>query len=344
MTWRKEVLAPLDKCYAVNAFPLGGKDRFLFASEVSAPCYCFDADTLEREVVWQADGGTMAMLALPDRDAEFLAIQNFFPPFAAAESKLVWVRREADGHWQVRDYLSLPYLHRFGIMTRGGQSWLVLATLCAAKAHKDDWSSPGSVYAAPLTAAPEQTPRPVKILDGQFHNHGFFTGVLNGVHVAAIGSDQGSFLLTPPENPEGAWSVRQLTDVPTGEVWLEDLDGDGTAELVTIEAFHGSDLKVYHLDDDGRYRLVWQLPEPLEFAHALWCGTLWGQRCGVCGSRRGQAPLFRFYYENGSYHTELIESGASAANVWVGTHRGRQCLLSANHGQGVCAMYLSDSI
>lgn len=343
MIYRRTQLAPLEKCYAVNAFPLGGRERFLFASEVKASCLAFDGEELSRETVWTDAGGTMAMVLLPGKTDAFLAIQNFFPPFAAADSRIVWVEREASGTYRVTEYLCLPYLHRFGLVTRAGKTWLVLATLCREKANKDDWSKPGSVYVAALTNSPEETPVYREILGGQFHNHGFFTGIVNGVNAAAIGSDQGAFLLIPPESDE-EWTVRQLTDRPTGEAWLEDLDGDGAQELITIEAFHGSDLKVYHLDTAGDYREAWCLPEKLEFAHALWCGRLWGSVCGICGSRRGTAPLLRFFWDKGSYHAELIEAGASAANVWVGEHRGEQCLLSANHGQSACVMYTAQGI
>ena len=338
MIYRRTQLASLEKCYAVSAFPLGGRERFLFASEVKAPCLSFDGEGLSRETIWEDAGGTMARVPLPGKTDAFLAIQNFFPPFAAADSKIVWVERQAAGDYRVEEYLRLPYLHRFGLVTRAGKTWLVLATLCREKANKDDWTKPGSVYAAPLTDSPEDTPVYREILGGQFHNHGFFTGTVCGVNAAAVGSDQGAFLLIPPETGED-WTVRQLTDRPTGEVWLEDLDGDGVQELVTLEAFHGSDLKVYHPDDSGIYREAWRLPEELEFAHALWCGELWGRVCGICGSRRGTAPLLRFFWDGNGYHTELIENGASAANVWVGEHNGEQCLLSANHGQNACVMY-----
>ncbi len=343
MNYHKTVLAPLEKCYAVSAFPLGGRQRFLFASEVEAPCLCFDAESLSCETVWQGAGGTMAMVPLHGSATDFLAIQNFFPPFAAAASKLVWISRRQDGTYEVQDYLALPYLHRFGVVEGEEGAFLVLSTLCESKENKDDWSKPGGVYIAPLTASAEETPRPRRLLTGLFHNHGFFTGVVDGTAAVAVGSDQGVHLIQPPEKPGEDWRVRQLTDVPTGEVWLEDLDGDGALELITIEAFHGSALKVYHIDGAGTYRPVWQLPEALEFAHALWCGRLWGEVCGVCGSRRGEAPLLRFFYENGAYRTERIDTGASAANVWTAWRGGRQCLLSANHGQNECVLYTADS-
>ena len=52
--------------------------------------------------------------------------------------------------------------------------------------------------------------------------------------------------------------------------------------------------------------------------------------------------MFRFFYAEGSYHTELIEAGASAANVAAARFQGRDCLLSANHGQNQCVMYFAE--
>ena len=339
MTVCREVLARLEKSYAVNAFEVDGRLKFFFASEIDAPCLCIDGETLKTETVWQQRGGTMAIVPLPGRNAEFLAIQGFYPPFAAASSKLVWVRRMSEEQWSVQDYLSLPYLHRFGLLTADGRIWLILATLCGSKLDRDDWSEPGSVYAAPLTDSPEQTPVPVPVLTGLFRNHGFYTGTCAGKPAVAVGSDQGVHLLLPPGRQKENWTIRTLTSVPTGEVWLEDLDGDGQDELVTIEAFHGSTLRVYHADREGNYHPVWQLPEQLEFAHALWCGSLWGQSCGVCGSRRGEAPLFRFFHDGGAYQVERLETGAAAANVWVAERNGKAYLLAANHGQNACVCY-----
>lgn len=338
MTFQKQVLAEAEKCYAVSAFPVGGEDRFLFASEAGRPALAFDGQTLAAEEIPVMKGGTMSMVPLPDGKG-FLAIEGFYPPFDAAGSRLVLVEGGAEG-WRSREVLALPYLHRFGTVPVPGGRALVLSTLCGRKAHKDDWSSPGCVYAAPLDLRPDGPLRLVPLLEGQFRNHGFFTGTYQGRPAAAAASDQGIHLLLPPLRPGEAWEVSRLTDGPAGEVWLADLDGDGQEELIAIEPFHGSRLVVYHREPEGSFAPVWELPEGLEFAHALWCGTLWGRPCGVCGSRRGSAPLLRFFCEDGRYHTQTIEAGASSANVAAARFQGRDCLLSANHGRGQCAMYL----
>ena len=171
MKIQKHVLSSLEKCYAVNAFELGGKLKYLFASETAAPCYCFDAQTLERETVWTQDGGTMGMVPIGERS--FLAIQNFFPPFLAKESRIVRVTQTEKGFEQ-EELLALPYLHRFGIVAGDGRQWMVLSVLCESKEHKDDWSKPGSVSIAQMDAQGNLLEKPRKILDGQVHNHGFY--------------------------------------------------------------------------------------------------------------------------------------------------------------------------
>lgn len=338
MIYRRKTLSSLEKCYAVSTYTSGGEDRILFASEIARPALAFDGQTLEAEEISVMGGGTMSMVPLPG-SSDFLAIENFFPPFAAAGSKLVRVGHRKEG-WHKVEVLALPYLHRFGLLPVPGGHALILSVLCEHKADKDDWSSPGLVYTAPLDLESPLCLEP--LLKGLPRNHGFFTGTFAGRPAAAVASDRGVHLLLPPVEADGSWEVRQLIDVPAGEVWLCDLDGDGLEELVTIEPFHGTALKIYHQQPGGSFSPVWTLPEPLEFAHALWCGPLWGSICGVCGSRRGEAPLFRFFYEGGTYRTERIESGASAANIAVGRWHGQDCLLSANHGQNQCVMYLAE--
>lgn len=318
---------------------LCGREKHLFASEVRAACYCFDAETGERETVWENEGGTMGMEPLPGCEDRFLAIRGFFPPFAAADSDIALVTKTEEG-FTVEPYLQVPYLHRFGIVTTDRGSWLVLAVLCETKANKDDWSSPGYVAAAPLENGKPGTP--VRLLGGQFHNHGFAGCTFRGNAAVLTSSDAGAYAFTAPHGDTAEWKVERLTDVPTGEVRVCDMDGDGVEELITLEGFHGTDLKVWHLDENGKYAPVWQYPEPLAFVHPLWAGELWGKMCGISGGRRENGPLFLFRYEDGAYRTELIEDKAFSANVTVAERNGKQVILSANHGQNTCVMYTNE--
>ena len=181
----------------------------------------------------------MSMVPLPNSQ-DFLAIENFFPPFAAADSKLVRIGRR-EGTWHKEDILSLPYLHRFGLLPVPGGYALILSVLCEHKENRDDWSSPGRVYVAPLDL--ESPLHLESVLEGLPRNHGFFTGTFGGRPAAAVASDRGVHLLLPPTAPGCSWEVHPLIHVPAGEVWLYDLDGDGLEELVTIEPFHGTALK-----------------------------------------------------------------------------------------------------
>ena len=51
--------------------------------DAPGPCYAFDSQTYERETVWEEPGGTMAMVPLPGKNGDFLAVQRFFPGFQA---------------------------------------------------------------------------------------------------------------------------------------------------------------------------------------------------------------------------------------------------------------------
>ena len=340
MQFTKTVLGSLEKGYAASAFLVRGVQELLFASEVQAPCVAFNAETGAMRTVWDGLGGTMSMVPFPGEDGAFLAVHSFFPPFLAEGCGLLRVTPNADGTFTKTPFLSLPYLHRFALVEEKGSDtlWLLLSVLCREKHGKDDWSSPGYVAVARVNKAHTGLAEAPRILlDGQFHNHGLFKGTQGGKTMICTASDAGVFAFAPPQNGCD-WQVRQLLAVPTGEAVLADLDGDGAEELVTIAPFHGSALRIYK-EQNGAWQQVWQAPKAMEFAHSLWAGTLNGEACGLCGSRRGEAALFRFYWENGAWHTQTIDPDAGSSNLCVTKIGGHDCIVSANHSHNECAVY-----
>lgn len=330
MNYKKTTLCSLQKSYAVADLTIHGRQTYVYASEIDEHCYAFDAQTLQLSTVWENDGGTMGIVALPDQTG-FLAIQKFYPPFLAKESRLVRTVLKADGTWETDILLKLPYLHRFGLTGTLSNPLLALATVCAAKSAKDDWSSPGSLYSLPLDLA--QSRSPTLIRSDLTRNHGFHCTPDEVI----CASDDGVFLFTPAESSD-AWACQQLISAPCGEAALADINSDGKRELITLEPFHGTALRIYEQTDSG-YSLAWSYPEPLEFVHALWCGLINGQISGICGARRQNAPLFRFFYSNNTYQIEMIEEGSSTANICVTERNGKSVILAANHGRNECAFY-----
>ena len=255
----------------------------------------------------------------------------------------------------------------------GDQNWLVLGVLCRKKEGKDDWSSPGYVAVLPVRedgslgedfraggsgGGRSRTEQSMEILlDGQFHNHGMWKGMLDGRLTVMTASDQGVYAFEPGAKIKD-WKVRQLLSESCGEAAAFDLDGDGEDELVTISPFHGACLRVYKRGADsssgaesgslpgmdpvgrnGPWHKIWQYSGELEFAHSLWAGLFQGRRMIICGHRRGNGNLLAFWIKEGQWQSVVVDSGAGSSNVCVTEIRGVSFLVSANHGQNQYAVY-----
>ena len=146
MKFSRMKLCRLPSCYAVASIVHDGRTKLLVAPDDAGPCYCFDALTLEREMVWEGPGGTMSLVPIPSAGGEFLAVQRFFPGFRAEQAKIVRVSPAPDS-WNIEPFLRLPFVHRFDILERGGVRYLLCSTLCTARKSQDDWSSPGELMA-----------------------------------------------------------------------------------------------------------------------------------------------------------------------------------------------------
>lgn len=77
----KLILDSIERCYCAATLTAGGTQWLLLAGEAEGgPCYAYSVeDFSHREVVWEHGGGTMAIVQIPGRDGEFVAIQNFSP-------------------------------------------------------------------------------------------------------------------------------------------------------------------------------------------------------------------------------------------------------------------------
>ncbi len=332
MRFEKRFTVELPLCYAVGAVTVGGVPRVLFAPDGPGPCYAVDPATGEKEAVWDGPGGTMSLVPLPGRDGDFLAVQGFFPDFKAEGAGIVRLRRRAGG-WAAEPFLSLPFVHRFGIMERGSRRYLVAATLCAGKEYIDDWRSPGAVLAGELDddfSPPVLAP----VLPALHKNHGFCLtseGVL-------ISGEEGLYQLTPPARPGGTWETRQLFRRPVSDIAVADIDGDGEDELAAIEPFHGDTFTVYKLRE-GTYQPLYRVPEPLPFCHAIRGGRLRGEAAFIGGNREGQRELFVLRYRDGEFVKEVIETGRGPSNVLVVPGRDHDLLAVASRETGEGAVF-----
>ena len=71
---------------------------------------------------------------------------------------------------------------------------------------------------------------------------------------------------------------------------MADFDGDGRGEILTLSAFHGDTLSVWHEGEtEDTYVKVREDPEKRDLLHAIWSGEIYGEKCAVIGNRKAGA-------------------------------------------------------
>ena len=249
MKVEKKVISNLNKCYSISELTYEGAHCFLVAAEKHDPCLLFSEDGTQLDTVWTEPGGVMTMTPVPGTDGQFLATHRFYSPNDSAEAKIVIVTAQAGGGWEIRTLCDAPFAHRFGILKRAGQHYLIVCCLKTGHEYKEDWRFPGACFGAELPSDlssfdENHQLKLTLIKDGLLRNHGY-SRIRHGGHDAAlIGCEEGTFLFDPPAVPGAKWSVTQIHHVPSSDSVLIDLDGDGKPELGCIAPFHGSSLTI----------------------------------------------------------------------------------------------------
>lgn len=336
MKYTKKPLAELDHCYAVSVMESAGQPWAFFAAENRNPCIAVDCATHTRKkTVWEQPGGTMSMVEIPGRPGEFLAVQKFYKLFQWEEACLVWGKPAGEGY-AVRELFTLPYLHRFDILRRDGRAWLVACTLAAHKETREDWSQPGSVYAAPLPDDWDGKIELKEILGGCYQNHGYARLAGPGYDIGLSTCEQGVFKLIPPAAGSGEWTVEQIMPQATSDADVIDIDGDGEAEIATIERFHGCYFRIYK-KIGGEYQQVYQHPEVTEFYHVVKAGKLAGRPVFVGGCRRGRQQLFVVCWDEKAqaFVTDTVDEGVGPSNACIYDNR----IYAANREAAQAAVY-----
>lgn len=339
----KKVLANLEKCYSIAPLRYKNEDHILVAAEKTDRCILFDIEGNEEETVWEGPGGVMTMVQVPGTDGQFLATHKFYSPNDSKEAKIVIVTPEY-GTWTVRTLANLPFVHRFDILESDGKHYLIACCLKSGHEYKDDWSSPGKVYAAllPEDLSEFQEDHQLKlevIKEDMLKNHGYYRVVRDGKMSSLVCSESGVFRFYPPTATKKEWTVETLLDTPASDAVLADLDGDGKEELLVLSPFHGDTVCIYREKEDGSYELVYEHPEKLEFLHAIWTGEIQGKQVVMIGHRKGDRDLLKFFWENGTYQAQMIDHDCGPANAY-GFHRdGKDYVVSANRETDEIAMY-----
>lgn len=323
------------RAYAAATFEVDHEMAVFIASEEKGhPCYMYQGDAFEKKtVVWEKGGGCMSIIPIPNKENEFLAIMDFYLKESPSRAKLVWGVYD-QGEWTIKDVLFLPYLHRFDIYDIDGTNYFVGATIADEKEFKDDWRKPGSIYIGKVPDNPTEGIELKKIAGGLFRNHGYFRYEdENGIR-GYFSSDEGVFELNPYEN----WKLTQIMEGPIGEIALMDINQDGVNEMITIEPFHGDQIKIYEKKEDG-YEVVYEFPYELNFGHTLEADMIDGVATFVGGIRRVGNQLFTIQYLNGEYHLEIHDDGGPS-NVAIGHKEDKAYIVSSNHTRNEAAVYL----
>ena len=348
MKVEKKVISNLNKCYSITDITVEGKPCFLVAAEKKDPCYLFSESGELLETVWTEPGGIMTMTPVPGTDGQFLSTHEFFSPNDSLNARIVLVTRKEKNVWERKTICYAPFVHRFGILKRGGVNYIIVCCLKTGHEFKNDWRFPGACFGAELpkdlSALDEDHPLELKLIKGgMLQNHGFAKFSHGGHDAALVGCEQGSFIFDPPAVRGADWTVTQVLNVPTSDSVLIDLDGDGKPELGVISPFHGNSLTIWHLDEFGNYVPQWKFAGPekdTEMLHATWAGTLLGKPTWCVGWRKGTKCTVAITYEDGAYKTGFIDQNTGCANLMHFVNAaGKDVLVATNREIDEVAMY-----
>lgn len=348
MNIAKKIIGHLNKCYSIAPLRYQEQDFFLVAAEKQDPCYLYDLEGNQIAKIWDGPGGVMSMVQIPGTDGEFLATFQFYSPNDSKEAKIVRVIPQKDGSWTTQILAELPHVHRFDILKGNDALFLIACTLKSEHNYKDDWSSPGKVYATilpeDLSGISEKNPLTFTVLkDNMLKNHGYCRCSENGRDTALISCQEGVFQFFPPESPNAPWEIFPLLNSPASDAVLVDLDGDGQKELCVISPFHGEKISIY-ANKDSQYKKVYDYPEDAEFSHAICACTLGGAPAFVFGHRKGKRNLVAITWDknSGTYKETLLDTDCGPANVYYYQKDNKDILISTNREIDEIAMYEID--
>ncbi len=346
----KKVISNLNKCYAMTELNYKGEHCFLVAAEKQDPCYLFAEDGTQLETVWTQPGGVMTMAQVPGSNGQFLATHKFYSPNDSLEARIVIVTPKGKDDWEVRTLCHAPFVHRFGILNRGGVNYLIVCCLKTGHEYKNDWRFAGACYGAALpedlSAFDDNHQLELTLLrDGMLKNHGYSLIRHGGHDAALVGCEQGTFIFDPPAVPGADWTVTQICSVPSSDSVLIDFDGDGKLELGCISPFHGSSLTIYHLDEHGNYVPQWKYDRPeseTEMIHATWACELLGRPTWITGWRKGTKKTIAISWDAdaGNYKTDIIDEDTGCANAMHFINKeGKDVIVGTNREIDEVALY-----
>lgn len=340
MNVKKQILAKLDKVYAVNSIQINARTHFLAASEGRGKCLIFSPPHWEASVVWDNPGGCMSLIPVPGREKTFVAIQEFLPIFQSEHAGIVYVEDKlAAKPWFVTRVIDLPFVHRIEIVHIDSDPFLVAASLCSGKDFRDDWSHPGTVYAGVIPKNPFDKWSLEPIFKDISKNHGIHVTTINKKPVVMVSGKEGLFVLQVPEKPGSRWQYKRLLKHEISDIYSYDIDGDDMLEIMTIEPFHGNRLVIYKYTSQGCQPVF---ETSMDFGHVVWAGKLLGKTVVLGGCRGGSKELFLLHPKTSDLRTmsrEIIDSNIGPTQIAVVHEQNRDLIVSANHGSDEVVLY-----
>ncbi len=343
MNVEKRVISDLTLCYWVTTLDIKGELFFLVASEKAYSCLLFDRYGKQVDEVWKEPGGTMTAVQVPGAaDGAFLATHRMYSPDDNRQASIIYAF-PTDAGWKIKNLCHLQGVHRFDILRRNDVNYLIACTIKSDYEYENDWRFPGKVFAArlpdDLNNLPDDYELPLTVLkDNLCKNHGYSRDSYKGIETAVITSEEGVFRFTPPEHPDGEWTVEKHLDEPTSDALFLDLDGDGEKEMLTLSPFHGDTLKVFKQVGTS-FKKVFEYEKKLPFIHAICPAQFNGREIAIVGYRRAERDLLAVYYDKGGYKVEILDHDVGPANARAAVIDGKTVVVSANREISEVAYY-----
>jgi hypothetical protein len=343
MNISKRKLADLEGVYSTIIIELEGKQYLVGASENrDKMSLLFSPPNWEASLLWKEPSGVMNIIQVPGSNPRLLSITDFYPVFQSENAAVheVYPRENFKEPWKINRILSVPFVHRIGLIECKGIPYLLCCSLCESKAFQDDWSKPGSLFVSTIPEKDRADDWQLKrIFHGLTKNHGLFIYNKNQVYVTA---EEGIFFFdfscydfNKPIDPV------HISKTPASDIFIDDIDDDGNLEIGTIEPFHGNVFALYRLAGDVLQPLY---KSELNFGHVVWIGKLFGYPSAITANRGGGKEFILYQnktknIENTQWEKTVIDSGTGTTQISVFSGEGKYHIFAANHGIGEIALY-----
>ncbi|HVZ65679.1 MAG TPA: hypothetical protein VG936_14030 [Lacunisphaera sp.] len=339
-------VAKLERGYSIALLPAaaGESPSFLAGSEGDDRLLFFAAPEFRPKVISRSPGGYISISPLVHGGRRHVLAANMFKPgFNGGDASIRLYPLDGPECPPSTLVTPMPFTHRLTMAAHAGRRFLLISTLCAGKAGKDDWTQPGGIHLADLPADPSQ-PWPVRqIVRGLNKNHGMDYAELGrdrrpGYLLSAM---EGLFFMPFPADLAGEWSLETISREENSDAVAFDWDGDGVPEVFSISPFHGHQLSLHKQVANGWERTL--IHDDLSFGHIVWAGNLLGAPALLAGSRRDRREL-RLYRPDGrggiDRRYEVLAEGIGPTQLNVVTLGDRRALLYvAAHGVDEVRLY-----